>query len=274
MYNLLIAGGCALLAYGVGAAFAGWLAGLIPALLAFGGALFYTSRRIGKQIEVIAKKAMEELQGGNMAAARATFRTALPLGKWQVLVAPQIHAQLGAIDYLEACSMLMQRQITTSKQKFTESKAELEQAQDWRARTMLACVLHRENNTDAAVATLKAVEQPGKVRFLPGASPSGEALFYAVYAYILNEAKRRDEALQVVGRGLESLPKHAGLLAVQEAMSNRKRPDFKVLGESWYQFFPEHIPQEVLIEQARAAGRLPAQQPAANRQMTWPQPRR
>ena len=274
MYNLLIACGSAVAAYLAGGAVAGWIAGIIPAVLAFGTALFFTSRRIGRKVEAIAKLAMEQLQAGNMAGARDAFRLAIPLGKWQILVAPQIHAQIGAIDYLEACSLLMQRQLTASKSKFTESKVELEQAQDWRARTMLAVVFHRESNPDAAIALLSAVEKPGKFRFLPGASPASEPLFYAVFAYILNEAKRREEALQVVGRGLLALPKQAALLAIQDAMSNRKRPDFKIFGEGWYQFFPDHIPQEVLIEQARAAGRLPTQQATANRQMTWPQPRR
>lgn len=274
MYNLLIAAGIALCAYGAGFWAAGWLAGFVPAILAFAGAWFFLGRRTGKQVEGIFKTAMEQLQAGNMGAAREALRRALPYGKWQILLEGQIHGQLGAIDYLEACSLLMQKQITASKGKFTEAKAELERAVDWRSRTMLACVYQRENNTDEAVKVLKDVEVGrSAARYLPGNSAQTEVLFWAVWAYTLNEAKRRDEALQVVGRGLTANPKHAGLLAVQEAMSNRKRPDFKVFGEAWYQFFPEQIPQEVLIEQARAAGRLPPE--AANRsRMTYPPPRR
>lgn len=264
MYNLLLAGAAAVVSYVIGFFAAGWVAGFIPALLAFGGAWFFLARRTGKQVEAVGQQAMALMQAGNLNGAREVFRAALPLGRWQVLVEPQLHAQLGAIDYLEGCSLLMQRQVTTSKARFTEAKAELLQSwgRDWRARTMLACVYHRENNTDEAAKVLAAAESSG----------SGEALFWAVWAYVLNEARRRDEALKVVGRGLVALPKHAGLLSVQEAMTNRKRPDFKVFGEPWYQYFPEHIPQEVLVEQARAAGRLPQ---GANRSpMTWPMPRR
>ncbi len=264
MYNLLIAGGAAVVAFAIGFFAAGWIAGIVPAVIALVAVWFLLARRTGKKVEAIAMSAMAQLQAGNMAGARELLRGALPLGKWQVLVKAQIHAQLGAVDYLEGCSMLMQRQITASKSKFTDAKAELEKSwsRDWRSRTLLACVYHRENNTDQAVAVLAKAESVG----------SSESMFWAVWAYILNEAKRRDEALKVVGRGLVALPKQAGLVAIQEALSNRKRPDFKVFGESWYQFFPEHIPQEVLIEQARAAGKLPQ---AANRSpKTWPQPRR
>jgi hypothetical protein len=265
MYNLLIAAAAALVAYGLGTWAVSWVAGFVPALLALVGVWFFLARRTGKQVEAIAKAAMAHLQEGRMSVARDTLRSALPLGRWQVLVEAQLHGQIGAIDYLEACSMLMQRQVSASKPKFEEAKVALAKSwsRDWRSRTMLACVHHRANETDQAVAVLKAVESSG----------SGESIFWAVYVLVLNEAKRRDEALQVVARGLASLPKNAGLLALQEAMSNRRRPDFKVFGDAWYQFFPDQIPQEVLIEQARAAGKLPQQ--AANRSMkTWPQPRR
>lgn len=265
MYNLLIAGGAALVAYAVGALAVSWVAGFVPALLVFVGAWFFLARRTGRQVEVIAKAAMAHMQEGRLPAARDTLRSALPLGRWQLLVESQLHGQIGAIDYLEACSLVMQRQVSASKPKFEEARASLSKSwsRDWRSRTLLACVQHRAGEVDAAVATMKAAESSG----------SGESIFWAVFAYVLNEAKRREEALQVLGRALSALPKNAGLLAVQEAMSNRKRPDFKIFGEAWYQFFPDQIPQEVLIEQARAAGKLPQQ--AANRSMmTWPQPRR
>jgi hypothetical protein len=192
------------------------------------------------------------------------MRTALPLAKWQILVGAQIESQLGALSYLEASSLLMQKQITASKAKFEEAKGHLRQAwsRDWRGRTLLACVHHRENNVDEALKVLAAAES----------SASNEAIFFGVWGYVLNEARRRDEALQVVARGLQGSPKSEGLRSVQEAMANRRRPDFKAFGEAWYQFFPEQIPQEVLIEQARAAGKLPANY-AANNRMTAPQPR-
>ncbi|MBM4391124.1 MAG: hypothetical protein FJ090_08385 [Deltaproteobacteria bacterium] len=263
MYNLLIAGGASLLGYGLGAWAAGWIAGFVPALLVFIAAFFFLARRTGKQVETIFKLAMEQLQGGQMAVARATMESALPLGRWQILVEKQVEAQLGGLDYLEACSMMMQRQVTASRERFASAKAHLQKSwnRDWRARAMLAACQHRENDTNGADKTLAAAEGPA----------SNEALFFGVWAYILNEARRRDEALQVVGRGLKGSPKSAGLIAVQEAMQNRKKPDFKAFGEPWYQFFPEHIPQEVLIEQARAAGKLPKNF-AANQNLGPPQP--
>lgn len=264
MYNVLIAVGASLAMYLLAGLYAGWLPGLIPALIVFIAAYFLLARRTGKRVEVIFKRAMEQLQAGDMPAARVTMREALQFARWQFLIESQVEAQLGSLSYLEAGSMAMQRQITASKSKFTEAKLHLEKSwsRDWRARALLACCFHRENNVDEAVKTLKAAESGG----------SSEPLFYAVWAYVLNEAKRRDQALLVVATGLKASPKSAGLVAIRDAMANKRRPDFLIFGEQWYQFFPEQIPQEVLIEQARAAGKLPANYGASNRNMP-PQPK-
>ena len=70
MYNLLIAGGAALVAYAVGALAVSWVAGFVPALLVFVGAWFFLARRTGRQVEVIAKAAMAHMQEGRLPAAR------------------------------------------------------------------------------------------------------------------------------------------------------------------------------------------------------------
>jgi predicted Zn-dependent protease len=262
MYNLLIAGGAAVAAYGLGVAVVGeWVAGLIPAALALIATYFVLARRTGKQLTAIFEQAMAALQAGKLEDARRLMNSAMPLGKWQVLVTGQIEGQLGALDYLEGAGLGAQRQVAASKARFASAKEHLARSwsRDWRSRTLLACVHHRENEPDAALKVLEAVSS----------TAAKEPIFWGVWAYLLNEARRRDEALQVVGRGLKANEKSAPLLAVQEAMSNRKRPDFKGFGEAWYQFFPEQVPQEVLMEQARAA-----QKRQVDRRMTVPAPRR
>jgi hypothetical protein len=95
----------------------------------------------------------------------------------------------------------------------------------------------------------------------------GEPIYWGLYAHVLNEAKKRDEALLVVGRGLEANPDSKVLKAIQEQLSNKKRPDMKAFGEAWYQFFPEDIPQEKLMQMQGVQQKMKSQK-------TWPQPRR
>lgn len=259
MYNILIALGAAVVAYAAGAWAAGWVAGFIPALIALFAAWFFLARRTGKQVEALVKEAMTALQAGRVDEARTRLEAALPLGKWQILVAEQIHGQLGSLDYMQAVGLVMQRQAGPARIRFEAARAHLEKSwsRDWRARSLLAVVHHREGRGEDAARVMEAASGPGK----------SEPVFWGLYAYVLNEAKKRDEALQVVGRGLAANADNKPLKAIQEALTNKKRPDMKVFGEAWYQFFPEEIPQEKLMQMQGVQQKIKSQK-------TWPQPRR
>lgn len=259
MYNILIAVGAAIVAFILGFLASGWIAGIVPALLAFAVVWFLLARRTGKQLEEAVKVAMAAMQTGKVDEARALLEAALPLGKWQILVAEQIHGQIGALDYIQAVGLHVQRNHGGAKAKFDTARGHLEKAwsRDWRAKALLAAVHHRQGRPDDAVAVLEKAS---------GAA-SGEALFWGLYAFVYNEQKKRDDALKVIGRGLGANKENKALKELQEAMSNKKRPDFKVLGEGWFQFFPEDIPREKIME-------MQGIQQKARAQMTWPQPRR
>lgn len=259
MYNILIAVGAAIVAFFLGFLASGWIAGIVPALLAFAIVWFVLARRTGRELEARVKDAMAAMQGGKMDEARAMLEAALPLGKWQILVGEQIHGQIGAIDYIQGVGMHMQKQYAAAKTRFDEARTHLEKSwsRDWRARALLAALHHRQGRHDDAVAVLEKASGPA----------GGEALFWGLYAFVLNEAKKRDEALKVIGRGLEANKDSKPLKEIQEALTNKKRPDFKVVGEGWYQFFPEDIPREQLMQMQGVQQKLRSQK-------TWPQPRR
>lgn len=260
MYNILIATGAAIVAFVLGFVAAGWVAGFVPALLAFAVVWFLLARRTGKQVEGVVQLAMAAMQAGKIDDARRLLESALPFGKWQILVAPQIHGQIGTIDYMQAVGAHLQKQYPAAKARFATAREHLEKSwsRDWRAKSVLAALHHREGRPDDAVAVLEKASGPA----------GGEPLFWGLYAFVLNEQKKREEALKVVGRGLQANKESKPLKDIQEALTNKKRPDFKVLGEGWFQFFPEDIPRERLMEMH---GIKP---PQARSPKTWPQPRR
>jgi hypothetical protein len=273
MYNVLIALGAALAAYLLGWLVAGWAAGFIPAVIALFGVFFVLSRRTMKQVEAIAQQAMAHMQAGKVDEARESLRSALPLGKWQFLVAEQIHGQIGALDYMQAVGLKMQRQLSASQAKFAEARANLEKSwsRDWRSRATLGLVLHRAGDADGAVAAFEGASSAG----------SGEPIYWGLYTFVLSEAKKREQAMLVVGRGLEACKGNAPLLAIREALSNKRRPDFKgAFGELWFQFFPDDMsPEQIMAMQAAATGQTPptGPRPGAPRgrpPKTWPAPRR
>src|SRR5215475_13468368 len=103
MYNLLIA-----LALGaavtVGVHLAGFplLAGLIPGFLAL------VARRIAKRLEALVNTAKKELEtissprdrDAKVAKAVKTLEQGLQYDKWQIMVAPQVHGQIGILHYM------------------------------------------------------------------------------------------------------------------------------------------------------------------------------
>lgn len=269
MWNLLIALGAALVAYALGAWLAGWIAGFVPALVAFVAVAWVLGSRTGKRVQAIVASAAVPMQAGNLDETRRLLESALPLGRWQILVDEPIRMQLGMVDYVDGVRLKLEKQPTASKERFVRARAHLERAiptgwkgallRDWRAPLVLACIHYREERLDDALKVLVAAKQHAK----------NEPIYWGVWAWMLNEKRRRDEALQVVGEGLQGNPKSEPLRELQEALSNKKRPSHKAWGDAWYNYFPEDIAkdQEKVIELQRAmAQRRPPK--------TWPQPRR
>lgn len=275
MYNTLIALGAAAVTYLLSSLVAGWIAGFLPAVLVLGIVWFLLARRTGQRVQAVMATAMEHAQAQRMDDARRVLTEAMPLGQWQYLVTEQIELQLGSLDYLEAAGLGLQKQVTASKAAFANAKAHFEVAAKggwrrlllgWQPTAMLACSLHREGRSDDALKLL-ATASTGRT----------DPVFWGLYAWMLNENRRRDEALQVLGRGLKEHAKSPPLLTMQEALSNKKRPDMMPFGEQWYAFFPEDMRNDPKVielakaQQARQQAQAPRRPPPGK---TWPQPRR
>lgn len=170
MRNLALALLAGVAGYALGAAVAGWWAGFLPGMIAVGVAYFVLARRTGKKVEAIFQQAVAEMQAGRLDGARKVMEAALPLGKEQFLVTSQVHAQLGALDYLEGVGLVVQKQPKAGAAKLATARAHLEKAwsRDWRSKTMLACLHHREGHVDDAVKVFAAAEGPGKSEPLLG----------------------------------------------------------------------------------------------------------
>lgn len=297
MYTLLSSLGVAVVCFVVGALAVNWWAGFVPALLGFGLAFYLLSRRTMAQVQAIfgraqalaaspppqdVMKSQESLlafQTQQRAQLRDTLKEALAVERWQFLVKEQVYAQLGMLDYQEGIEARMMDRKNAAETCFGNARMNLELAWhpqisslmgDWRSRAVLAAVHHRASKVEEADKVMKDAEQAG----------SKEPMFWGLWAFILNDGKKTEEALQVIGKGLTAIPTSDALKKIQEALTNKRRPDMTVFGDAWYQYFPEDIPMEKRIEMAKAMGLNPQQQQQGQqgRQIprhTWPQhPRR
>jgi predicted Zn-dependent protease len=245
MYNLLLALAAGAVVYALVAWWTGWIAGILPAVIVLVLTYVVLARRSGRQLEAIFKRAAKEMEAGRLDQVRKIMDEGFVLGRWQFLVAAQIHAQLGALDYGEA-SM---RQTGN----FKSARKHLEKAwsRNWQAQAMLAAIDHREGNNAAALERLEKLKSSG----------AKEALYWGLFAYIANKTGDADKALQVLDLGQQQLPSSDALKNMANQVRNKKDVKMKPFAPGWYQFFPDQIPKESLM-QARRPG------------YTYPQPRR
>ena len=239
MFNLLIALVIAGACFALGVAVTGgeFVAGFVPALLAFGIAYVMLARRTGKKFQALMEKVGAALQKQRVREAVNLLESARKLGRWQFLIGPQVDAQLGTLAYLQR---------DWPKARLHLSKA---WGRDWHAAGMLAAIDYREGEIDRGVKRLKDVKSAGKK----------ESVYWALSIYFLASSKRYDDALVICARALKQLPDNNALKGLKQAVANRKKLKMKAFGQTWYQFFPEHIPQKARMQ--RPPGRQRSARP-------------
>jgi tetratricopeptide (TPR) repeat protein len=224
MYNLLIS-----LAAAVGAFLLFFVpfhlrvgAALLPALIAGPAAYVLLARRTMKQMEVLMLAGQRELEAKRIEPGLAKIREAFPLGRWQFLIAPQVHAALGQYLYIF--------------ERYDEAKPHLEKSfvRIGNARAMLGALYFKRNNYPAmTVAFEDAVKHNKK-----------DSLVWSTYAWCLERAGQRPKAVEVMGRALQESPSDEKLKANQLALQNNERMKMKPYGQMWWIFRLEPPPMD------------------------------
>lgn len=239
------------------------LAGILPGLLAAGIAYFLLARRTGKKLEALVNEvqalfasmqgvtpprtpgeaaALQKRQEALIEQAREVLRRGLPLAREQFLIAEQIYAQLGTLDYLE--------------RKYGAARDNLDKAwsRNWQAKAMIACIDHRERKRAEAVTRMAALTGPG------GSDP----LFWALYAWLALEANQREVALQALAQGIKQHDKSAALRQMSDDVANKRPVKMAAFAPGWYQFFPEQTPEVRAAQRESVEAQIAAQSGAAS----------
>ena len=255
MYNLLISLGIALACFALGALVtSSAVAGIAPAALGLVIGYFFLARRTYKQVEGVAQTAMAELANAQQdpsAIDRATalISTALPLGKWQFLVASQLEGQLGQLAFMKA-NMKQSKDLSIAKGHLLKSWT-----RDWLSQTILAVVLFEEKQHTESLERLEGAKSGG----------SDQPLFWAVWAWIAKASGKDDLALKVLAEGLEKKKGHEGLIAFRDAAANNQALPIEAFSPQWFQFFPMHIQKLSYADQMKLMGANAPQMSRAQR---------
>jgi len=201
--------------------------------IGFAAAYFFLARRSMKQLEAILMSAQGDImgarQGNTLNQARiesglTKIRSGFALGRWQLFVTGQVHAQLGMILFM--------------LERYDEARPHLEKAfiRIAQARLMLAVLCHR--NDDAA-GMAKAFEQAV-------AAEKKNSLTWSTYAWCLEKRGQRDQALAVLARGVKESPSDEKLKENQKALQNGERLRMKPYGQEWWALRLEPMPMEFI----------------------------
>jgi hypothetical protein len=192
-----------------------------PIGLAAGTGIFiYLGKRVQDKIETIFKKASDQLKRQQWEPAIETMKLGYKLAPWQFMVKSSIDGQIGSVQYLR------------NKHKEAEPLLKSASMNHYIAKAMLAILQWKRGETGLAKKTFGLALKAGKK----------ESILYGVYAYVLNEMRERDKAIEVINNGLKYCKGDERLLSNRTLLQNKKPMKMKLFGEQWYQFMLErHI---------------------------------
>jgi predicted Zn-dependent protease len=234
MYNLLIALGAGLLVTLV-TKFSGFKLwqGLIPGTLVLLGTYLWLARRVGNKLQELMGSVQKELQGQPTSQKEAQARVeraikmlegGLVYDKWQFLVGAEIHSQIGMLKY-------MSKDLDGARVHLARASS-----RNYMAKAMEGALFFQRKDFPAMKKSFEAAVVSGKK----------EPLMWAVYAWCLVQNKEKDEALKVLGRGVEANPSDEKLKNSLSALQNDKKLKMKAYEPMWWQFGLEPPPPQML----------------------------
>lgn len=229
-----------------------WISAVLPAVFVFPVVLFLLARRTSKQIEAALRPLPELMQAQKVDEVRALIRkTRDDFGRWQFLLTGQLTAQEGMIDYMQ--------------QRFDSALPKLQQGTggDWMSGLAIACIHVRKGDLDAA---WKA--------FADAASGAPkEARVYGMWAVVAARKGQSDRALEAVNQGLAKVDDSPMLKQLRSRIANKNKVDTSLLGDLWFQLFPEELAQRYMVRGQRNPPELPPGVSLPQGMQPRPQPR-
>ena len=223
MINLAISLLVALGVFGIFVAFFSWYASLLPALIAFVATYLVLAQRAFRQVQALSAEAQKAASGGRIDRAVEVLRSGFPLQKKQFLVGSLLHSNLGTLLYM--------------KRDFEGARPHLEKgyARDYFSRSMLGAYFYKKKQYDEMVKAFETAVKYGKK----------DPMIWCVYAWCLEHAGKRQEAMQVLGRGVQANPTDERIKSNLLALQNGKRMKMKGFAPQFYLFHLEAPPPDM-----------------------------
>ena len=223
MYTILIStllGVVVCVAYTLAGLWQTWAMGIILGVLVALAAFVLISRRIAKQIEPAFEQVGKQLQSGAHQAAIRSLEELLPKARWQVMLAGQIHAQLGLIAYATDKEDLALEHLAKAGLRVPD------------AQLARAALLYRRKKVGEAKEVLDVAIRANKKQML----------LYHVYAFILAKEGDREAAIEQLQKALKVEQSSESTKDNLLRLQNNKKLNMKRFGTPWYSLKLEKLP--------------------------------
>ena len=187
---------------------------ITPAVIAAVAAAILIMRSVGKRVQPVVEEAQRHLQGGRRELALKSLKQALGFQAWHPLLAGQVHAQVGALEYASG--------------NYDEAIAELEKAspRPWESKAFLACAYFKKHDEEHMKKAFERAVKVGKK----------ESLAWTLYAWCMVARGKKDEAAKILERGLKEIPADQRLQNNLELAQSGKKLKVAPYAERWASF--------------------------------------
>jgi len=209
----------------------GWQMGIVLFVLLGLASFVLISRAMAKRFEPRFLAVQKQVQANQIPLAIKELEGLLPLGRWQILLEGQLHAQIGMLTYALGDSERAERHFAKAGYRATE------------AQVAYAALLYRTNRFPKAREVLDAAIRFNKKQILP----------YHVYAWLLLKEGDRNAA---IGKLLAAQKVEPGNESTSENLSrlqNGKDLSMKRFGMIWYGLQLERPPKTLGVVQGGGA---------------------
>ncbi|MHA7837221.1 MAG: hypothetical protein ACX98W_07155 [bacterium] len=220
-----------------------WQMGIVLTVLVSLVSFVLISRAFARRIEPRFLAVQKQIQAGQTQLAIAQLEELMALGRWQVLLEGQIHAQIGLLAY------------STGDQERAEEHLAKSSLRAPEARLAFAALEYRRGRTKEALEILDLAIRANKKNLL----------LYHVQAWMLAKEGDRDGAIDKLLRCQKVEPSNESTQDNLTRLRNGKKLNMKRFGMAWFGLQLEKPPAQLRAAQGMAARKGFRQKPKRRR---------
>jgi tetratricopeptide (TPR) repeat protein len=208
-----------------------WQMGILLFVVVSLASFVLISRVLARRIEPRFTALQKQIQANQIALAIKELESLLPMGRWQILLAGQLHAQIGLLTYASGDTERAEKHLAQAGYRATE------------AQVAYAALLYRTNRWPAAREILDNAIRLNKKQILP----------YHVYAWLLLKEGDRSGAIEKLLAAQKVEPENESTKENLTRLQNGKDLSMKRFGMIWFGLQLERPPKTMGVAPGGAA---------------------